>query len=375
MPTDYVTRQVRRCSRNLAIVGIFFLALTFPLIYLGIDLLSTSSPRPIETRELLLASRTENYPSRRVLFTTDGEPLDTGIRQGNGTRMTHKFVLLPVEDRYLTALVPIDHAGRTFEGRLEAFQGVGDADLVRQITQGDPQAQTCLLPCRLWEPRVTSAGHDRQSDGVGLLGTGLSCTPFGFVPLAIALSRILNPNRSPIARRFKALGDADTLRASLNAEMTQGLERRLGKLRYTPSWLVNEMLFDTDIARVDDIVWLYRLETHGARVSVTAVFRLRTKAGLSVIAGRAQVEEMLALVHARVPWAFNGWSAELDAMWRMDRDGLIRLVEQRYQQYLSPFGLKSAEKPSQSSPDEGIRKSEDGVKPSESPSPKDLTNE
>jgi hypothetical protein len=226
-------------------------------------------------------------------------------------------------------------------------------------------------------PRVKRDGRREETDDPrGMLITGVVCGVLALVPLGMGLVRIINPNLSPIARRFKKLGNADALRASLDGEMSQGLARRLGKLQYTPSWLVNEMYFDTDIGRVDDVVWLYQLETRsGAGSSFTAVFRLRTKAGFSVIASPAQVEEMLTLFHERVPWAIHGWSAELDAMWRKDREGLIRLVEQRYQQYLSPFGLKSEAEPTPSIPDERIQKPNDAVKPSEPPSPEDLSNE
>jgi hypothetical protein len=270
MRNDYITRQVRRCSRNLALVGIVILLFSLSLVFLAAIQLARNSPRPRVKRD----------------------------------------------------------------GRRE------EAD----------------------DPR-------------GMLFTGAGCSLFGLVPLGMGLARIINPNVSPIVRRLKKLGNADALRASLDAEMSQGLARRLGKLQYTPSWLVNEMYFDTDIGRVDDVVSLYQLETRsGAGSSFTAVFRLRTKAGFSVIARPAEVEEMLTLFHDRVPWAIHGWSAELDTMWRKDREGLIRLVEQRYQQYLSPFGLK-AEDNTQSSPDERIRQPNDYVKPSEPSSPEELTNE
>jgi hypothetical protein len=102
--------------------------------------------------------------------------------------------------------------------------------------------------------------------------------------------------------------------------------------------MVRRKTFSTWVSPVGDLVWVYKKVTKhsvnfiptGKTYSVVLVGRHRQR--IEEQMKEKAVNEMLADLTARVPWAIFGFDQNLDRAWRKDPQSVIAAVDARYQQ-------------------------------------------
>jgi hypothetical protein len=144
---------------------------------------------------------------------------------------------------------------------------------------------------------------------------------------------------SPVWKNLAAFGNAEQLSQQIEAELQPAMIRKYGKLQMTQQWMVRRKLFSTWVSPIADLVWIYKKVTKhsvnfiptGKTYSVILVGRHRQRTEEQM--KEKVVNEMLADLAARVPWALFGFDENLDKAWRKDPAGVIAGVDSRYQQY------------------------------------------
>jgi hypothetical protein len=117
--------------------------------------------------------------------------------------------------------------------------------------------------------------------------------------------------------------------------------RKYGKLQLTSQWMVRRKFFSTWVSPVADVAWVYKKVTKhsvnfiptGKTYSVIVVGRHRQRTEEQM--KEKAVNELLADIAQRVPWALFGFDQNLDKAWRKDPAGVISAVDSRRQQYQS----------------------------------------
>jgi hypothetical protein len=332
MASDYIGRQLLRCNRNLLILGVFVLIIPLLVIILTRRALYNAfvGPFPVDASTLQGIDDPDQRRQYYVSYHSE-RTFDTGMREGTRDGgMTTKFLLLPIGDRFLFAIVPLSHTGDVYEGRLENISRADARDRIEQVQANSPKLRGRLLPYQLdcvYQLRM------QMCFMLGLMGILML---LGLWPISLALLRTLAPERHKTLRKIAALGDPAEVRASINEEMAEGPTVRIGRLLFTRSWLIGHRFLGADVIRLDDVVWAHKMvmRMHGAKASVQAMVRTRAKESCAVTDKEARVDEMLRLIAARVPWALVGYDPRLDQTWQSNPALLIEAVEERHRRYL-----------------------------------------
>jgi hypothetical protein len=336
MASDYIGQQIRRCNRNLIIIGLCVLVI--PALVLGFShrMLYNffKGPFPIDTETLRKIDNPGDRSQYYVSYRAEIEPIDTGMREGTKDVMNKKFLMLYMDEeghRFLFATVPIKHEGQEFVGRLTRISGASDTDKLDQVkknaTKNNPNLQIEFLPYQL------DCYYNFRGQTWAMLGCMIPLIIGGLWPIGLALKRIINPASHPIQRKLHALGDSDTLRAEIDREVMEGPTIRIGRLLVTRAWLLSHGLIGLDLAHLEDVVWAHKLVIRGQGASIQAVICTRHKTTFNVRGRDKDVDEMLKLILAQVPWALIGYDAMLAQAWQTTPDMVIQAVADRRQKY------------------------------------------
>lgn len=339
MASDYVGRQLLRGNRNLIILGGIILLLPLLVITLCRRALynTFAGPFPVDASTLRSIDDPDQRREYFVRFQSE-HSFDTGMREGTRDGgMTTKFLLLPVGDRLLFAIVPLGHSGDDYDGLLENINKPDARDRIEQVEAKSPKLRGRLLPYQLDCVRRLRV---QMGLSLGLLGVVVLLALW---PLGLVVLRTLAPGRQKILRKLAVMGDVAELRASIDEEMAEGPTVQIGRLLFTRSWLLMPRFLGVDVARLDDVIWAHKLvvRMHGAKASTQAVIRTRRLESFAVIEKEERVDEMLRLIALRVPWALIGYDDRLEQTWRTNVTMLIDAVAERHRRYLqdpSAFG-------------------------------------
>jgi len=167
-------------------------------------------------------------------------------------------------------------------------------------------------------------------------GFGVVSAMFVLV-LAFAYYRILSSRRRETENQESFSAIAGALQ-----EIERGPKnwpRALGYYAVSRRWLIKKSLLTFDFVSTRDICWVYGRNTKHyinfipAYTTYSIEAKLRSGRTLRDSESRKKRDQELELLHALAPWAFFGYSCELDRAWKKDRRDLVRAVEIRIAGY------------------------------------------
>jgi hypothetical protein len=158
-----------------------------------------NGPVQVTQAQLSQAARPDDLPSQWVSFVAGGAR-DSGLTAKRRREQKVKFLVVPVEGRFLIARVPGDFKGMTYTGYLEVWNSGQNADAVRVIGEVVPgNARDRLLPFHLEGCNDQRAGCCWVLGGTGfLLLLGLFLTAEG---IRISVKKAHTPSAAVATRR------------------------------------------------------------------------------------------------------------------------------------------------------------------------------
>jgi hypothetical protein len=158
-----------------------------------------------------------------------------------------------------------------------------------------------------------------------------------------SLGILSEPGSGRVMKKLGSWGDPYQVSAAIERETREPPTRRIGFWKVTRSYLVLSRPFAFDIFRFEDILWAYRQETkHTIHfiIPTGSTFRARLVCsnGTAVVRGfrgrRRGVDELLALVAERTPWALSGFSRETLFRFKKDPDRFREEIEKAKREFL-----------------------------------------
>jgi hypothetical protein len=323
----WVENEARRANRNLLI--------TNGLIVAGLILIVAANYRylanyvlgcqPVSNTELAgISSPDQRW--RNFVTVTGSKAVNTGYRdvvnhmeggRVTSTEIKDEYVFLRVGEKILLVKAPPSREQLEYSGELEYTTDPVKEDLLRPLAAEQADIAAMVLP-------FTLNAADYRSNGNVMLMIGLPLLALAGWNLWKAMRRAGEIQSSPVWKNLAAFGNAEQLSQQIEAELQPAMIRKYGKLQMTQQWMVRRKLFSTWVSPIADLVWVYKKVTKhsvnfiptGKTYSVVMVGRHRQRTEEQM--KEKVVNEMLADVAARVPWALFGFDQNLDKAWRKD---------------------------------------------------------
>jgi hypothetical protein len=250
------------------------------------------------------------------------------------TEIKDEYILLRVGEKVLLVKAAPGKEKLEYSGELVATTDRVREDLLRPLAAEDPDLARAVLP-------FTLNAADYRSNGYTMLMIGLPVLALALWNCLKAMRRISEIQTSPVWKHLAVYGDAEQLSQQIEAELQPAMIRKYGKLQIAQQWMVRRKSFSTWVSPTADLVWVYKKVTKhsvnfiptGKTYSVVLVGRHRQR--IEEQMKEKAVNEMLADLTARVPWALFGFTQDLEKAWKKDPAGVIAAVDSRYQQYKS----------------------------------------
>jgi hypothetical protein len=149
-----------------------------------------------------------------------------------------------------------------------------------------------------------------------------------------AWRNLRNPSDHPLVKRMASWGDALGVAVDVERDFNYPRYKGGGGWRVGDKYLVQSQLFRFDVLRLQDLLWAYKKVTkHSINLIPTGRTYdaiLACSGGSAVISGREKrLDEILAFVQQRVPWAVVGYSQEIATLFKSKTREFARKVQER----------------------------------------------
>jgi hypothetical protein len=261
---------------------------------------------------------------------------DTGmqqitVRKRHGREMSRgvsgAYYALMVGDRFLLVMSSAGPPSMV-EGELK--------DLPSSLSKklfNTPEMRTIS---QLFYPFYLDDGFFRIPGYVGLAGALL----FGYLLFGLGLPAwryCRDPYSHPVVLRMASWGDAASISRDAEEE-AQAARFEGGGWLMTDRYFIKRTFNSFDLLRLRDVLWAYKEVTKHRfgliPTGKTYVAVFNCYGGSAEVSGSEnEVDEMLALAEARVPWAVFGFSNELKKIFEKQNPEFCAGVEQRKQDW------------------------------------------
>ncbi len=323
----FIGGQIRRANRNLLIVNLVILFSCASALLVERKLIKGFFLGGVQTDAAALAN-VDPVLSRNLLEVNTKLVLPTGYRiveRSHGSEtVKYEFLLMKAGNRMVIVKVEPGQTGPHFTGVLDPMEMDLSNALRRDIKS--QQVRDALLPVML-------NSTDYQGEVWVCL---LLALPVGLLTiwnLKKWMQRAADPGESPIVKQLEHRGGVMACQ-QIDSEMAQS-NGKVGRAILTRSWIMVPGTFGVRIMNIDDVVWVYKKVTRH-RVNFvpvgktyTAILCSSTGKSINVLDREQKVNDLLASVAAKAPWAIAGYTSEAQTLWLKNRDALVQSVNQR----------------------------------------------
>lgn len=270
--------------------------------------------------------------------------LDTGFyffeKQEDGSeKIIHSYYALLFDEHLLLA----------------KYQGAGKGDLLEpepitgRIVKLTEEEQTTVLQTLIVDyPNLTDAFLPYLLDTTASSGS-VWLTIIGIAVLA-ALSiwslirvvrRSVNPDKHPIAQELSRFGNWQQMAQEIDAQMAEPHETHGKFFHLTRDWLIYQSRNSFDAVPYRDLVWHYMFQVTyrsfgiatGKSYSLMVCDRHGKMKPLLDGNDSVVVSDLVEKLKAVAPWAYAGYSDELQNFWNQERENMIATVEAHKQAF------------------------------------------
>jgi len=337
LKSTFIERQIRRTNRNLVLVNGILLAGLLAVVALNYRYAINfiRGPKAISTEDLLAIQDPQQQPQFFVQVT--GERLvSTGFREverqvDESTKkiesetVQYDYKMLKIGKRWLLVKAPGSSVATNFSGAL--LKDSEGANVIGQIEQAEPGLKDQFLPFVLDTVNY-------RDDGYWALGIGVPILLLVGWNLAKWITRTSDRSAHPIIKKLRAYGEPEMLSIEIENEITQS-PTAIGPAVITRSWLFTPFFFGLKMARLADVVWIYKKVTkHSYNFIPTgktyaALVWSRSGESVDISMKEKKTDELLQAIATRIPWVVAGFDDKIQALWSSNRAALIQAVEER----------------------------------------------
>lgn len=347
----WVENEARRANRNMLLVNGGMLAVLILIVagnyrycanfVLGCQSISNTELAALTSPE----QRWRNFISVTGTKSFNTEYQDV-VNHMEGSRVVStevkdEYIMLRVGEKILLVKAAPGKEKLEYSGELVPTTDQVKEDLLRPLAKEDADLASAVLPFTLNAADYRSNGYTMLIIGVPLLALALwNCLK--------GMRRISEIQTSPAWKQLSVYGNAEQLSQQIESELQPAMIRKYGKLQIAQQWMVRRKTFSTWASPIGDIIWVYKKVTKhsvnfiptGKTYSVVLVGRHRQR--IEEQMKEKAVNEMLAELAARVPWALFGFDKNLEQDWRKNPASVVATVDERYQRHKTPASAAAA---------------------------------
>jgi hypothetical protein len=254
-----------------------------------------------------------------------------------------EYAIFPVRREGKTRFLVIRKSPRPLGNQISGYLTEMPVGVMRNVIE----------PLAAKDPQLKGLTHTAfLIDTTGFRGPGYWGVALGLPALLLGLwnvgkgvGRALRPERHPLFGGLMRYGPPKEVVEVIQQEVGQEVPpARPWAPLVTRSWLLRPTWFGLQVVHLSEVVWMYKKVTRHQSyfiptgTSHAAVIHRRDGKVLQVGGTDRSTQQLLERVFENAPWILAGFQSELAALWNTNRTELLKIVDQRHQQYLQQQG-------------------------------------
>jgi hypothetical protein len=341
MEEGFLGKGIRRAGRNSILMGLGGLVVIALLFWAEGRYFYNFSHGPFPIDQPTLFSIQDPDTRRESFVTIQGdETLETGFEESNTDyiiTMHHPILAMKIGERLLLVKVSKDTDATRFSGELSSIPKEVQSQVLQTLQERHPEWKGRFLPAML--DATSYRFHGYLGIVVGTLFALGTVWCFGK-----GLKWSAKPETHPVWKKLGKYGPAQQVGSQLDAELrSEGGGETFGSAHLTTNWLVLSSAYNIEVMRMADVVWAYlQVVKHyhsGIPTGKSHFVKVFDREGASttISVKKNVVPNLLQSIQRRVPWAINGFSSDLEQMWKKRRtDFLLGVDQQKKRTQASP---------------------------------------
>jgi hypothetical protein len=337
MRGSFLEQQIRRANRNLLLLGLLCVA--------GVAIYGVAQWRYFynffagpfaATADSLSAIQHPGDQPRYFVKVAGDQSSDTGLQEvereegsapGQNETVKAEYSVLALGDRLLVVKRNLGDKGTVFQGALGELPTAVREQIITPVFKDHPEANQAFFPFLL---DATSF----RSDGYIALAICIPVVGLGAWLILLARRRTNTPTQDPIVKSISRYGSLVDTAQKFDLEL-RGNTLKFGKAILTTSWVILPSAFGLAVCHIPDLVWAYKKVTkHRTNFIPTGktyalIMYDRYGKPLQAAAKQKKVDEMLAVLVERAPWAIFGYSDELNKALKTNWRGIVATADAR----------------------------------------------
>jgi len=279
----------------------------------------------------------------RTYVTTHPEAsLDTGFyyyeeKSDGSEEIQHSYHALLFGDRLLLVKYPGSVQGDTANpdpvtGKIVKLSSMEQSEVLQALTDEFPNLEEAFLPYML------DTVENNGTVVLAIIGIVI-LTALAVWSIINLIRRSGNPAKHPIALELSRYGAWEEVSHEIDAQMAEPHETHGSNFHLTRDWLVYQTKTRFNAVPYRDLIWDYLFQinnrSYGIVTSRSYNVLAHDRYGKTIqlpYGNKSEVVvDLLARLQKHAPWAYAGFSDELQNAWNKDREGLIASVDARRQ--------------------------------------------
>lgn len=338
---------IRKAMKNANLTAVITAAIVFLLLALlvvfSIKPLYNHFAGPFDVTAEELISYQGPEDTLRTYVTTHPEiALDTNFyyfeeQEGGVEKIIHSYYALLFDENLLLTKYPGAGKGDLLDpepvtGRIVRLTDSENIEVLQALITEFPNLEDTFLPYMLDTTAKTGAGW-LSIAGMAILAIILIWN------LVSLIRRSSDASKHPVARDLSLYGDWQQMAREIDTQMAEPHETYGNKYHLTRDWLIYQTKTRFDAVPYRDLIWHNMFEiknrsfgvvTH-TNYSVMVYDRFGKIKNLPYGIKSDAVLDLLKNLQIHAPWAYSGYSAELQKTWNHDRETMISAVDARKQ--------------------------------------------
>jgi hypothetical protein len=345
----FIGKEIQRTNRNLLLTNIGMVAIPVTIGVFGWTYWSSffGGPKLVTNQDFITAP--SSYMGRYVKIVGAGN-LETGMQEISQRKskstgevksetITARLILLKLSgtnanrDRGIFVKLENDApADNSAIGTIESM-----SDFVEREVKSLPDKDLIL-------PVIVNAKQDFHTPGYWGLAIGSIGGIIGAINLAKLKQRQEKIELHPIVKKLSQYGMAELVAQEIDREFDGNNVIVHKNTKISDSWAIQQGTFGSEIEKMVDLIWIYfQVTSHRTNgiptgKTYTTVCCFRDGENIEIPGAEDKVMELIAQIHARVPWAIIGYTNEIKLAWDKDRANLIAFVDEAHQEFIQ--GIK-----------------------------------
>lgn len=338
-----IQKAVKRADLNVIITAAVAILLMAILIVFSIKPLYNYFAGPFEvTVEELISYQGPEDTMRTNVIAHPEIALDTSfyyyeIQEDGSEKILYSYYALLFEERLLLAKYPGASQGDILDpepvtGTIVNLTDEENAEVLQLLASEYPNLKEAFLPYLLDITLTSSSVWAAIAGIIALAGIAIWS-------LVTLIRRSANPIKHPLAQDISRFGDWQQSAQQIDSQMAEPHETHGRFFHLTRDWLVYQNKNSFYAIPYSDLVWQYMFQVTyrsfgivtGKQYSLMVCDCHGKTKPLPYGKDGEAVLDLTKKLQVHAPWAYTGYSAEMETSWNREREQMIATVEARKQ--------------------------------------------